>query len=156
MPKGGPMTTLQVELGIDFLSPSWLIPKSFPARVGEFVASFDGQPYTPQGVPTIGDVSALVYIVAPNDVRPDQTGFLGREWSKRAGGVKVRSVTIVPGVPTPAAQRDALAREGIFAKAVGAVGSVVGDAGKALAVPLTVALIAVGAYAVYRMTGRKG
>lgn len=147
---------LRVVLKINPLSPSWLFNASWGKRVGDWLDSFTGYGWAPACSLTLSPTRAVVYLqpVTGAPVTDRQLANLSREWSDRVGGVSVESIETRGGCDNPDADSASI-NKGLFNGTVEAVGSLLGDAGRAFAVPLTIALLGTGIYLAIRYT-RKG
>jgi len=149
------MNLLRVTLRLNPLSPSWLFNPSWNGRVGDWIDSFQGSGWAVTCTPTLSPTQAIVYVETTTgaEVTSRQLPGLFENWSQRIGGVAVKSLEVVPNCGT-AATDDASINRGLLDTTIEAVGGLFGEAGKALAVPLTLALLGTGIYLVIRY--RKG
>jgi hypothetical protein len=105
-----------------------------------------GSAYQPIDAPRFASfpATAAVYFRAPDSVTPDKLGGIAEQWSKRTNWVNVARLTIVDGVPTVEADREALAKgtlPGLISAVAGGAGDVIRSGAKLVSNLLTIVAI---------------
>lgn len=133
------MKTLRVELKAApawYLNPFWL---TWTGRVQAFRDSFQGLAFKQVGTPvTGGGWRAIVYMEAPDNVTEAQLDSLRRHWSDNVGGVDVVQVQIVARIGEADTDKDWLEKQTIIGGVTDKLGSVAGDAGRAVLIAVVV------------------